>query len=203
MRIQKILDYFRKLFFIHYKLEYNKTLIGGFDNEGESKIVAIDESLFIHDNNGEEIWVLGGIETEEKKIRLAITKVRNIPTLENFVYENFKEGTHFTHDGWAGYNFLDNNINYTHERHNHGAVDFGFGAHSTSHIESLWSYLKEIITKIYGITPQKNFILFLKETELRYNLRDKSKDEIFNLLKVYFNDIYTYNKFVIKSNDMN
>ena len=128
-RIQKILDYFRKLFFIHYKLEYNKTLIGGFDNEGESKIVAIDESLFINDNNGEEILVLGGIETEEKKIRLVI-KIRNIP----------------------------NNINYTHERHNHGAGDFGFGAHSTSHIESLWSYLKEIITKIYGITPQKKFI---------------------------------------------
>ena len=42
----------------------------------------------------------------------------------------------------------------------------------------------------------------LKETELRYNLRDKSKDEIFNLLKDYFKEIYTYNKLVIKSNDM-
>lgn len=63
--------------------------------------------------------------------------------------------------------------------------------------------LKEIITKIYGITRQKNFILFLKEAELRYNLRDKSKDEIFNLLKDYFKEIYTYNKFVIKSNDIN
>ena len=147
-------------------MEYNKTLIGGFDNEGESKIVAIDESLFIHDNNGEEIWVLGGIETEEKKIKLAITKVRNIPTLENFVYENFKEGMHFTHDGWAWYNFLNNNINYTHERHNHGAGDFGFGAHSTSHIESLWSYLKEIITKIYGIIPQKKFYFIFKRSRI-------------------------------------
>ena len=72
-------------------MEYNKTLIGGFDNEGESKIVAIDESLFIHDINGDETWILGGIETKEKKIRFAITKVRNMPTLENFVYENFKK----------------------------------------------------------------------------------------------------------------
>ena len=60
---------------------------------------------------------------QEKKIRLVITKVRNIPALENFVYENFKEGTHFTHDGWTGYNFLNNNINYTHEAHNHANGD--------------------------------------------------------------------------------
>ena len=66
-RIQKILEYFRKLIFIHYKLEYNKTLIGGFDNEGESKIVAIDESLFIHNNNGEEIWALGVLKLEKRK----------------------------------------------------------------------------------------------------------------------------------------
>ena len=59
---------------------FKKILIGGFDNDAQNKIVALDESLFIHDNNGEEIWVLGDIETEEKKIRLAITKVRNIPT---------------------------------------------------------------------------------------------------------------------------
>ena len=69
---------------------YNKTLIGGFDNEGKSKIVAIDESLFVHDNNNKQIWVLGGIETKDQKIRLDIAKNRNIATLENFVYENFK-----------------------------------------------------------------------------------------------------------------
>ena len=47
------------------------------------------------------------------------------------------EGTHFTHDRWAGYNFLNNNINYTHESHQHGGADFGIGFHSTSHIESV------------------------------------------------------------------
>ena len=220
-KIQKILEYFRKLIFIHYKLVYNKTLIGGLDNEGQSKIVAIDESLFIHDINNEQIWVLGGIETKDKNIRLSITKIRNIDNLENFVYENFIEGTHFTHDGWNSYNFLNNNINYTHETHNHGAGDFGNGLHSTSHIENLWANLKKIITKIYGVMPQKNFILFLKEAELRYNLRNKTKDQIFNLftllnlfagigslislarLKEYFKEIYDYNQFYFKYDDMN
>ena len=67
-RIQKILEYFRKLFFIRFKLIYTQTLIGGFDNDGQSKIVAIDESLFIHNKNGEQIWVLGDIETKDQKI---------------------------------------------------------------------------------------------------------------------------------------
>ena len=51
--------------------------------------------------------------------------------------------------------------------------------------------------------PQKNFILFLKEAELRYNLRNKSKNEIFNSLKEYFKEIYSYNQFNIQPNDMN
>ena len=57
-----------------------------------------------------------------------------------FVYENF--------DGWTRYYFLNNNINYTHERHNHGAGYFGYGTHSTSHIETLRANLKKFITKI-------------------------------------------------------
>ena len=69
--------------------------------------------------------------------------------------------------------------------------------------------------------PQKNFILFLKEAELRYNLRNKTKDQIFNLftllnlfagigslislarLKEYFKEIYDYNQFYFKYDDMN
>ena len=85
------------------------------------------------------------------------------------------EGTHFTHDRWAGYNFLCNNINYTHESHHQGGGDFGIGLPSTSHIESVWANLKNLITSIYGIIPKKNyFILFLKEAEFRYNIRTKS-----------------------------
>ena len=90
------------------KIKYNKTLIGGFNDLGEPLIVTLDESLFVHN----ETWVFGGIETKYRKLRLSITKIRSAAALENFIYENFKEGIHFTHDGWAEYSFLDNNINY-------------------------------------------------------------------------------------------
>ena len=35
------------------------------------------------------------------------------------------------------------------------------------------------------------------------NIKQNEDNLIFNLLKDYFKEIYTYNKFVIKSNDMN
>ena len=40
------------------KNKYNTTLIGGFDNGGNQKIVSIDESLFVHEDNL-QIWVIG------------------------------------------------------------------------------------------------------------------------------------------------
>lgn len=119
------------------EIKYSKTLIGGFDDKGYSKLVALDESLFVHNEAGEQIWVIGGIETKYSRIRLMLSNSRNTTILENFVNENFLEGTHFIHDGWAGYRFLSNNINYTHEIHHHGGGDFGLGEHSTAHLENM------------------------------------------------------------------
>ena len=169
IHIQKILEFIRKIIYVYMKNKYNTTLIGGFDNEGNQKIAAIDESLFVHEGNL-QIWVIGGIETKYRRIRREITLNRIAQTIEEFIYNNFKEGVHFTHDGWTRYNFLKNNINYSHESHNHERSDFGEGYHSTSHIESLWAYLKKILTTLYSILPGSYFKLFLREAELRYNI---------------------------------
>ena len=198
LSIQKVLYFFRQIIYSHMKIKYSKTLIGGFDEEGNAKIVALDESLFVHNSKGEQIWILGGIETKYRRIRLAITKVRNVINLENFVNENFLEGTHFTHDGWAGYSFLNNNINYSHEVHNHGRGQFGFDYSSTAHIENLWANMKKILITIYGIMPQKNFPLFLRECELRYNLIKCTYDEKINIIKDIFKEVYENCKFVFE-----
>lgn len=94
-------------------------------------------------------------ETKERRVRLSISIIRNAQTLDNFINDNFYEGTHFTHDGWAFYAFVNNNPNYTHETHNHCAGNFGYSLHSTVHIENLWANLKKYITSIYGIMPKK------------------------------------------------
>ena len=88
---------------------------------------------------------------------------------------------YFTHDGWYGYNFLNNDTNFTHEIHNHGRGDFGTGKNSTSHIEALWAQIKKELFAIYGIIPMNNFIYFLREIELRVIIKKKIDDEKLNI----------------------
>ena len=127
---------------LYIKYVYKETLIGGFDTDNNPIIVALDESLFGHNSQNEQQWIVGRLETKYRRMRLEIIKIRNATNLEIFVNNNFKEDTHFTHDGWAGYTFINDNMNYIHESYNHGGGDFGYGYgyNSTSHIENMWAF---------------------------------------------------------------
>ena len=193
--ITKILHKIRIIIYLHMKKKYESTLIGGFNHLNKSRIVAIDECLIGHNKNGEQIWLIGGIETKEKRMRLMLSKVRNAVTLEKFVNENFYEGTHFTHDGWNGYIFLDNNISFTHEEHLHGGGDFGYGSYSTSHIEGLWNYIKKIFIRIYYIMPRFHLLLYLREIEFRINISQGDFNNTKKILKEILYEIYILNKY--------
>ena len=96
-------------------------------------------------------------------------------------------------DGWRAYNFLDDS-NYIHEVHIHGPQgNFGFGLHSTSHIEGIWGTLKTKITKIYNCIPADNFILFLREAEFRYILSklddDAKEKKIIDVFECLYNTV--------------
>ena len=90
IKFKKFYFYLEKLL-SHMKIKYNHTLIRGFNQEGDPKIIAIDESLFVHNQNGEAIWIIGSIETKERRIRLCFSKERKIKVIENFVNQNFLE----------------------------------------------------------------------------------------------------------------
>ena len=70
--------------------------------------------------------------------------------------------------------------------HTHDHDDFGCGTDSTSHIEQLWADLKSIIKNIYRTISIENFVLFLRESEFRWNIGllpfDKKWDEISNAI---------------------
>ena len=57
---------------------------------------------------------------------------------------------------------------YYHITHVHRNGQFGYGDKSTSHIEQLWSVLKELFRRVYVTIPCLYFTLFLKEIEWRY-----------------------------------
>ena len=57
------------------KHKYRTTQIGG--DQDRNKIFCIDESLILHDNNNNQIWLVGAFESLSKKLRLDVINIRN------------------------------------------------------------------------------------------------------------------------------
>jgi transposase-like protein len=75
-------------------------------------------------------------------------------------------------DGWGGYNGLVD-IGYGHFRVDHSRDEFVRGKAHINGIEGFWGYAKVRLVRFRGMHPQ-TFLLHLKETEFRYNLRDRN-----------------------------
>ena len=175
--ITKFLKKIRQCISEYIKYNYKIKQIGA--SPENNRTVAIDETLIMHEGQ-KQIWLVGGIDTTTKAVRLDIVPQRNSINLKKFVRNHIEPGTNISHDGWSGYQFLDDDESvWTHEVHIHGGGDFGYGTHSTSHIEQFWGQLKSIIKKIYSIFPKTGFIYYVREAEFRYMISklDESKIE--------------------------
>ena len=196
---QKILDIIDKARFCiaHYLVDVYK--LEDFSTNGGNEYFSIDESNFVNVDN-RNLWVLGIVCNNNKKIRLALSFDRDTNIMKKFIKNYVKSGNVLVTDGWGAYQWIDSDINYTHSTHNHGFGDFGYGLDSTSYVESLWSNLKNILRNIYYIIPNKYFLLFLKEAELRRNLNSFTDEEkwkelvsIFNYISdINYENLYSY-----------
>lgn len=159
--------------------------------------VAIDESLFLHDDEGNQIWVVGAIDITTKEIRLDVINQRNSANLKIFVINHIEAGSHIIHDGWRGYRFLDdvNSSVWTQEEHIHQGGNFGLGNFSTSNIERVWTYIKGELKGLYKITPHKNFIYFLKEGEYRYITSKMNSEQKEKKIKKILKFVYNLNNY--------
>ncbi len=82
-------------------------------------------------------------------------------------------------DGWTAYNALDVS-EFHHQRINH-SEEFAIGRNHINGIENFWNQAKRVLRKYNGI-PKKNFNLFLKECEFRFNY-GSPKQQMNTLLK--------------------
>ena len=133
------------------------------------------------------------VNNKTRNIRCDIFKTRNTSNMNLFIFNHIKNDNNIITDGWPAYSFLDDeDVPYTHEIFIHGPNgQFGFGPHSTSHIEGVWSLLKRQIKKLYSNIPHNNFLLFLREAELLYimsSLTNKEKED--KLIEIFQ---YLYN----------
>ena len=128
--------------------------------------IAVDESLFCYFNGTNQIWLIGFINIQTKDFLIEAVLERKSEILEKIIRHHVSIGNNIITDGWNGYNWMNNpNSGFNRIIHVHGLHDFGQGAESTSHIESVWGDLKRLLTKIYVSVKSENFIYLAKECE--------------------------------------
>lgn len=173
--IRNVYDKIRKYIYYYYIIEYSTEKFG---EENEQKYYAIDECLFSHDVNRNQLWVIGLIETTNKDFRLVLARNRDADTIKTFVERTIPIGNCLVTDGWDGYDWADiQNSGYIRYLHIHGHNDWWRGQDSTSHIESIWQQLKLEIKSTYKMIPSLNFLYFLREAEWKIKNKYRTYEE--------------------------
>ena len=130
-----------------------------------SGVVKIDESFFGKQRSKQaQVIVIGAIEADTGRIRLAIIPDREQETLEGFVQDNIEPGSVVVTDYWLGYIGL-NDLGYDHFPFNHSRGEFTH----TNQIESLWAEIKKHMRREQNNILTRKLSLVLQENMARHN----------------------------------
>jgi len=127
--------------------------------------------------------IVFGLYKRNGKVYTEIVPNAKAATLQRIIRGKADISSVINTDGWRGYNGLVDMGYEKHFRVEHGKDEFskGDGRHING-IESFWAYAKHRLAKFKGI-PQHKFHYHLKETEFRFNNRDKN---IYHILLANF-----------------
>jgi len=113
-----------------------------------------------------------GVLKRDGHVYVEIVKNCSKAELMPIIQGKILEGTPVYTDGWKAYDGLILN-GYDHYRVFHSENEFARGKSHVNGIESFWSFAKRRLAKFNGLTDV-NFFLHLKETEFRFNHRQKN-----------------------------
>lgn len=85
---------------------------------------------------------------------------------------------------------------YDHKTVKHGQGEYVRGRISTNTIESFWDLLKRGIYGIYHFTSKKHLQFYVDEFVFRYNTRQSTENERFNLLLCNIENRITYKELI-------
>jgi len=134
--------------------------------------IELDESYFGGVRKGKrgrgaaDKVVVFGILKRKGKVYTMVVEYAKTATLTPIIGNKIKLDSVVYTDSWRAYNALDIN-QFRHERINH-SVRFADGINHINSIENFWSQAKRILRRYNGI-DRRNFPLFLKECEFRFN----------------------------------
>jgi transposase-like protein len=147
--------------------------------------IEVDESYFgpkrIPGKRGRgasEKTIVFGILKRQGKVYTEIVPDVRKPTLQGIIRGKVSPESVIHSDGWRSYDGLVDVGYDKHYRIKHGEDEFARGSQHINGIESFWSFAKRRLAQFNGISKHK-FYYFLKETEFRFNYRDKN---LYNVL---------------------
>ena len=97
-------------------------------------------------------------------------------TLKSIIKQRVSSGSTVYSDSWKSYDGLVF-YGYEHVRINHNKELVATDRNHINGIESFWSYVKNKLSKFYGIRPE-HFYLYLKEYEFRFNHRHENIENV-------------------------
>lgn len=141
-----------------------------------SGALEMDETVFGgHKKGGKRGWmaegkqIVFGIYKRNGKVVVFPVPNREKPTLLQLIEEHTKFGSLYLTDEYKAYVILRYRGKHI-EIHKENGVSTG--KENINGIEGFWSYAKNWLYQYRGV-PKKNFPLYLKEIEFRFNNRDQ------------------------------
>ena len=99
------------------KINYQSGYLG---EKNQNKFFSIDERL-INYIEGQQVWLIEIIDNIEKDFLLEAVFNRDESSIKKYISMYIETGNNICSDGWATYNYLDNELSgYHHYRHVHG-----------------------------------------------------------------------------------
>ena len=151
----------------------------------------------IENNNGRSVKsktpVVGTLE-RGGKVNANVVENASARVLSREVIANVKQSASLYTDEWAGYKGISRIYDHSIVKHNqHQYVN---GRVHTNTIEGFWSLLKRGIFGIYHFTSKKHLQMYVDEFVFRYNTREITASNRFDLLLANSNNRLTYKQLI-------
>ncbi|WP_155964391.1 IS1595 family transposase [Streptococcus ruminantium] len=157
-------------------VEVDETYIGGKNkNRHHSKKVKNAQGRSLKDKSA----VVGMVQRQGKVNAHHVSDAKT-QTLTDEIIKYVKRTAQLYTDEWLGYNKVADM--YAHAYVNHGAREYVNGDAYTNTIEGFWAGLKRGVLGIYHSWSKKHLQDYVDEFVFRYNTRDYSDSQRFNLL---------------------
>ena len=137
--------------------------------------------------------VIGMVERGGNLIAKQLNDIKS-KTLSNEIISNISKNAQLYTDEYVGYKAIERI--YSHYAVKHSAGEYVNGRVHTNTIEGFWSLLERGIIGIYHFTSKKHLQKYVDEFVFRYNTRNTTECNRFNLLLANTESRLTYKKLI-------